>query len=626
MKQLLISTAWSLLMCSGLHAQELYKPRDVKEAYLKGTRSLDGKPGARYWQNTARYDITVTATPPERNISGTETITYVNQSPDTLQSLVIRLIQNVHAPGATREYYEDSAYFNTGIHIDRFSMNGKDRPWKENGYKITWRPVKLNQGLAPHDSIHLSFDWHYEIPLSGQREGVIDSTTFFLAYFYPRVSVYDDVDGWDRMDFKEEQEFYNDFNDYTLHVVVPTGYLVWATGTLRHPESLLQPTYANRLEASMHTDSVIHIVSESDLKAGSITVANPSNTWTFTASNVTDVTTGLSDHFVWDGSSVLVDNATGRTASVQSAYNDTATDFHEAVAVGKHSLDWFSHHLPGVPYPFPKMTVMQGYYGQEYPMMANDESTGKDLNFARFVEEHEIAHTWFPFYMGINETRYGFMDEGWATTLELLIGRVDMGMAADSAFRDFRINTWANHPSPENDIPIMTPGNVLSGEVLGDNEYGKPALGYLAMMDLLGEDLFKKCLHAYMDRWHGKHPIPWDFFYTFDNVSGRDLNWFWNDWYFSPNYIDFSIKGVTAGKGSNDISIENVGGMYAPFDLNVTFTDGSQQVIHKTPAVWEKGNKVITVTIPSAKKIKTLSLDGGVFMDADLTNNTWTAP
>jgi len=290
-----------------------------------------------------------------------------------------------------------------------------------------------------------------------------------------------------------------------------------------------------------------------------------------------------------------------------------------------HALSWLSNNWPGVPYPFPKTTIVQGYAGMEYPMMANDE-TYEDSNFSRFVAEHEIAHSYMPFYMGINETRYGFMDEGWATTFELLIGRDDLGkMQAEKVFRQFRVNGWIRDKNQEEDLPIITPGNNLSGPGLGNNEYGKAALGYLAMKDLLGDEMFKKCLHAYMDRWHGKHPIPWDFFNTYSDVAGKNLNWFWSSWYFSNNYIDMKIASVTrAGKGYS-VNIENVGGFPAPFDLVIKYADGSNESVHETPGLWENNLSAAMVTVNSKKEIASITIDGGIFMDADTSDNTWNA-
>src|SRR5436189_5158147 len=171
----------------------------------------------------------------------------------------------------------------------------------------------------------------------------------------------------------------------------------------------------------------------------------------------------ISDHFVWDGCSVVVDDATKRRAGAYAFYNDTAADYHQVARYARHSLNWLSHNWPGIPYPYEKTTVFHGYAGMEYPMMANDETYG-DTTFSRFVAEHEIAHTYMPFYMGINETRYGFMDEGWATTFELFIGRVDLGGGRIvKKKKQFRIENWKSNPSKEEEIDIITHSNSFNG-------------------------------------------------------------------------------------------------------------------------------------------------------------------
>lgn len=626
MKKIIIICFMGILMHFPGRTQDLYVPRDVQQAFKNQTRAPDGTPGKNYWQNNGRYDITVNVMPPDRNITGEERITYFNNSPDTLPYLVFKLILNIHKPGVARMFDADSDYLTSGVHIDNFTVNGKPAIWREPQSHATWQGIRLPKPLLPHDSVQLSINWHYEISLKSGREGMIDSTTYYLAYFYPRVAVYDDYLGWDRMTFTDGQEFYNDFNDYSLTVNAPKNYIVWATGTLKNPGDVLQPAFARKLEASMHADDIVHIATSDDLAAKNITAQNEVNSWKWTANNITDVALAVSDHYVWDASSVVVDDATHRRASVQSAYNDTAADFHHMVSFGRHALDWFSHNWPGVPYPFPKTTIVQGYADMEYPMMVND-GTNQDTLFSRFVAEHEIAHTWFPFYMGINETRYGFMDEGWATTLELLIGRDDIGKErAETFYKRFRVDGWINDPSAEEDVPIITPGNILSGAAMGNNEYGKPSLGYLAVKDLLGDDLFKKALLGYMERWNGKHPIPWDFFNSISNVSGKNLNWFWTNWYFSNNYIDFSIEKVSKIKSGYAVAIDNIGGYAAPVDIIAVYTDGSSQVFHQTPDIWRENQKHAVVNVSGTKKLQSIRLDGGIFMDADESNNEWTAP
>jgi len=618
--------AFVLLCATALPAQTpqpLYMPRAVKQAFAKGTRSLDGKPGAKYWQNHGRYAITVTAAPPDRAIRGTEQIVYTNNSPDTLRRLVMKLFINIHRPGAPRDEGASENYLTSGVHIDAFSVNGTATPWHDDARFFTVQPVALPTPLVPHDSVRLSLDWHYEISKEAGREGMLDSTTYYLAYFYPRVAVYDDYNGWDTMDFTDAQEFYSDFNDYDVTVRVPANYIVWGTGTLTNAQELLQPDFLERFRSSFASDTTVRIATKSDLAAKSVTKQNGVNAWHFTATNVPDMAFALSDHYDWDGASVVVDDATHRRSSVQAAYNDTAADFHFMVQFGRHALDWLSHNWPGVPYPYEKSTIVQGSADMEYPMMVNDGSNA-DTTFSRFVAEHEIAHTYFPFYMGINETRYGFMDEGWATTFEYLIGVADLGREREEMFfKQFRVNSWAHDPSPLEDLPIITPEDVLKGVAYGNNAYGKPSLGYLAMKDMLGDAEFKKCLHAFMDRWHGKHPIPWDFFDTFNDASGKNLDWFWSNWYFSNNYIDLSLRGVTKTGAGYTATIDNIGGMAAPFDLHVTYADGTAETVHRTPAAWRANQRSTTVSIPAKKVVKSIEITSGIWVDADVTNNKW---
>jgi len=624
MKRLLPPSFLCLAIFS-VSAQELYMPRDIKEAYRKGTRSLDGRPGKNYWQNRGRYNITVTALPPDRNVKGEESITYFNNGPDSIRNPVIKLFLNIHKPGAPRNFGASEDYLTSGMKIDAVTLNGAPYAWKENPNRFTWQAMPLAKALAPHDSMKLTFKWHYEISKQSNREGMIDSLTYFLAYFYPRLAVLDDYNVWDRMNFMDSHEFYSDFNDYVVTVNVPKNYVVWGTGTLQHPESVLQPEILKRFNESFTSNQIINVATKEELAAGKVTTQNAINSWQFIAKSIPDMTFGLSNHYLWDAGSVIVDDATKRRASVQAAYLDAAADYRHMVKFGKHSLDWLSHNWPGIPYPYEKTTIFQGFAGMEYPMMANDESY-QDTTFSRFVAEHEIAHTYMPFYMGINETRYGFMDEGWATTFELLIGRADMDpKKAEELYKQFRVEGWIGDRSSTEDIPIITPGDALTGPGFGNNEYGKASIGYLAMKDLLGDELFKKCLHAYMDRWHGKHPTPWDFFYTFNNVSGKNLNWFWSRWFFESTYIDIAITDVKQAGAGFTALIDNVGGMPVPFDLVANFSDGTTERFHQTPAVWQADQKKANVSIKTKKKIKSLIIDGGIWMDADENNNEWIA-
>lgn len=595
-------------------------PRNVKRAFRYETRSPDGRPGKYYWQNTAKYNISISVAPPNKTVTGTEEVVYTNNSPGPLQNIIIRMTLNSHQPEAPREFPVSSDYLSTGIIIDEYKQNDKVKDWKQVKGN-SWANVKLDQPLAPKSSVKLSFKWHYDLSVQSNREGTIDPTSFFVAYFYPRVSVYDDIDGWDIENFTEGLEFYNDFNDYTFEVNAPKNYIVWATGDLLNPDEVLQPEYAARFKKSLVTDEIVHIATIAELEKRSVTQQKDSLTWKWKADNVSDVAVALSDHYIWDGSSVVVDKKDNRRASVQAAYNKEAKDYEKMVEYGRHTLDWCSNNFPGVPYPFSKTTIFRGFADMEYPMMANDSSF-PDPNFARFVAEHEILHSWFPFYMGINERRYGFMDEGWTTAFENMIGANDLGQAqADELFKNFRVRGWINTASAGGDIPIITPGDSLTGNVTGNNQYGKAALAYLALKDLLGDELFKKSLHEFMNRWHGKHPQPWDMFNSFSNASGKDLNWFFNNWFFTPSYIDLKYENLAEANGGYALTVKNVGGFAAPFNVVINYTDGTTETLHQTPEVWMNNQKETVINIKTTKKIAVVTLDGGIFMDANATDN-----
>ena len=597
-------------------------PRDVQAAFRNETRTADGKPGKNYWQNTARYNISLNVAPPNKTVTGTEEITYFNNSPSTLENIVIRLTLNSHTPEAAREQPISPDYLTSGVHIDEYRENGKVREWRQRP-GATWQNVRLDKKLAPHDSVKISFKWHYDMSVESGREGSLDPTSFFLAYFYPRVAVFDDINGWDRNDFTEGHEFYNDFNDYNFEVNVPKNYVVWATGDLLNPDETLQPEFAGRLKKSFTSDDIIHIATLKELKNNSVTAQKDTVTWKWKAENVSDVAIALSNHYIWDGGSVIVDKAANRRASVQSAYNVEAKDFEKMVEYGKHALDWASNNFPGVPYPYQKTTIVRGVADMEYPMMVND-STQQDPNFTRFIVEHELLHSWFPFYMGINEQRYGFMDEGWTTAFEYMIGRSDLGdERAEGFFKQFRVEGWIRNPSADQDLPIIIPGDARVGAGFFNNEYGKAALGYLAIKDMMGDDLFKKSLHEFIDRWHGKHPLPWDMFNSFNSASGKNYNWFFNNWFFSNGYIDLAVQNVVPSNNGYTLTIKNIGGFAAPVNVVVNYDGGTSEVLHQTPEIWSGNLKEATVNITAQKKIKSIVLNGGIFMDADESNNRW---
>ncbi len=614
-------TIFLILWFSITNAQPLYMPRDIKEAFKKETRSILGTPGKNYWQNKANYIINIETTPPSRIIKGDEKIVYFNNSPDTLKSIFIRLIQNQHLAVAPKEDGAELSSFTTGISIKKFFIEGKEVIWKDPQYNVTLKEIELANALLPHASITINCEWTYELTTNGDREGVIDSTTFFFAYFFPRIAVYDDYIGWDKIPFIGRQEFYNDFSDFVLNVKVPQNYIVWSTGMLQNANEVLEKKYLDRLNESAISDSVIHIVTAEDLKVGNITRNSKYNTWKWTADNIMDVAFGISDHYVWDATSISLDSLRQRVLA-QAAYNDTAWDFHFVAKVTRNTLDLFSKKSPGVAYPYPKMTIFQGYYDMEYPMMVNDNSydTYREMEWTTF---HEMAHTFFPFYMGINESRHAFMDEGWATFLEFELEKAVMPRdSAVDLFTNYRFKNYTKNKTQDVAMPITSPSYFLSGRAYSYNSYAKPSMAYLALKELLGEELFKKSLHYFMTTWNGKHPIPYDFFNCINTASGKDLNWFWNRWFFSNNYVDLGISNVKRINQKYTVSVNNIGGFVVPINLRINYIDGTSEMIYKSPSIWRDQVKA-EIVITTKKKIKEINLENEIFLDSDSSNNEW---
>lgn len=642
MKRIMLVGVVILLAIGQVIAQELYMPRNVRGAYAAGFRSMDGKPGPKYFLNKSVHSIKIRIIPPSPRITGEQEIIYTNNSPMPLAAIYLRYDINVRAPEAMRERPVDPQTLTGPVVIDEFSEDGVVTPYKSLApFKgQTLDAIQLLKPIQPGGSRKLSFKWHYDLGKhsGGDREGIVDPTTYYVAYFYPRIAVFEAANSWDAAFHMGSHEFFGEFNDYTLEVTVPKNFVVWSTGELQNADAVLQPKYAERLKRSYTGDEIIRVATEAEMRAGGVTAQDPMNTWLWTAKNVPDVTFGLSDHYNWDASSVVVDKKTGRRASAQAAYDTASTNFANMVKYIREALDFASNDYPGVPYPYPKMTIFRGFADMEAPMMANDSSQTKDLQVGgvtvtapemqQYVATHEILHTYFPFFMGINERRYSFMEEGWTTAFEYpfnvkLIGKE----RADAMYKDRRVSTWNRlaGTNPGADIPIMTPEDSMTGDVYATNKYGRAAIGYLALRDMLGETEFKRALHVFMDRWNGKHPLPWDMFFSFNNATGRNLNWFWKSVFFDNSYIDLAIGEVKTDSTGTSVVLNNFGGWPAPTDLVVTFNDGTAERIHQGPQTWENSTTA-TVRITQTKAVKSVTLDNGIYLDSNPTDNVWPKP
>jgi hypothetical protein len=314
----------------------------------------------------------------------------------------------------------------------------------------------------------------------------------------------------------------------------------------------------------------------------------------------------------------MVDTVTKRRTRVDAAFNPVHRDYYEVVDFAAKTVQLMSHVFPKWPFPYAHETVFDGLDQMEYPMMVNDNPVEKRED-AITLTVHEVFHTMFPFYMGTNETKYGWMDEGWATLGEwLLAPMIDTAMVDDYGVESTAISSGTN-----NDVPIVTLTPELKGVGTFTNSYPKPGLGYLYVKDYLGDERFIKALHHYISQWQGKHPMPLDFFYSMNEGSGKNLNWFWKRWFFDEGITDMGIKGVTKTSKGYSIQVENKSIKPLPVDLKLEYADGSSEKIHHSIGVWEKGDALIGIEVISVKNLKKVTLGSVHVPDKDKSDNVF---
>jgi len=609
-----------LIFAKDVNAQAtLPVPLNIKTAFDKGTRDANGSPGKNYWQNHASYDIAVNFDPATRLINGTASINYINNSPDTLKEIVFKLYPNIYKKGASRLSNLGPEDITDGVKIEKLAANDELLPDKNYRIDATNMSVRIRP-LLPKASLKFNISYSYTLNKgSHMRTGEVESGAYFIAYFFPRIAVYDDIDGWNRNPYLGTQEFYNDFCDFKTAVTVPADYVVWATGDLKNSAALFKEKYQQRIQQAETTDGYVTIIDSTDLNEP-VTKPGSSNTWIFEASNVTDAVFALSNHYMWQSSSLVVDKATGRRTRVDAAFNPKHKDYFFVAADAHKTVAAMSYQFPKWPFPYSHETVFDGLDQMEYPMMVNDNPL-EDRAESIELTDHEIFHTMFPFYMGINETKYGWMDEGWATIGEWLISP----MIDTTIVDEYGVLGYEKSAGNEIDLPIITLTTQEFGTSMFTNSYPKPAMGYLFVKDMLGDELFYKGLHNYIRNWNGKHPIPYDFFNSMNVGAGKNLNWFWKRWFFDDGVPDLAIAKVSEKGKQKQLLIESKGTKPVPVDISIVYKDGSSEKIHRSIAVWEKGNKNVLININSDKKIRSVKLGSTYVPDVNKKDNVYEA-
>jgi hypothetical protein len=609
---------------------------DFRRAVERGTRTRTGRPGPRHWTQYAQYAIQATLDPATKRLTGRETIRYENRSPDTLTRVVVHVRQNLFAPGAARNGPVPET---RGMELSRVDAQGQTLGavaaiTSNPGYAVdgTVMTIRLPRPLAPNTTADFAFEWAFTVPRDdAPREGT-DGEVFMIAYWYPQIAVYDDVNGWAADQYLGNAEFYMGYADYDVSLTVPAGWLIGGTGELVNADEVLSARTRARLADVRRSPAVVHLVAENErgVTGGATAGQGSSLTWRWRARNVRDFAFGASDQYLWDATIAAVGdrdgNATADTAIVHSFYRPSRIPWawDQSNRYAKHSIEFLSRYL--WPYPYPQMTALDGVVsctGMEYPMITCIGGQRDTLSLYS-VTVHEFAHMWFPMQVGSNETRHAWQDEG--------LTRFNQAQSMREFFRGYDLErtvrgAYLALARSSDEVELMRHGDLYPASTAAYSvaSYQKMATILVMLRAIVGDDTFLRAYREYGQRWLGKHPTPYDFFNTFNDVTGRDLSWFWRTWFYETWTLDQAIAGVRAAGDSVEIVVADRGLAPMPARLTITRQGGRVERVEIPVDVWLRGQRRASVRVARAPEVVRVELDAeDVMADIDRSNNRWT--
>jgi hypothetical protein len=564
-----------------------------------------GRPGPRYWQQRADYTIRASLDTATHTITGTETIRYTNNSPDTLTYVWLQLDQNLYRTssrgaalnpsdarfaGAGVEGGYTLAYTRAVRRTNAAALARVPLPTTVNG---TVMRVDLDRPLPPGQATTLELGYAFPVPEHGSdrtgRERFAAGWLYQIGQWYPRLVVYDDVRGWNTEQYLGQGEFYLEYGDFDVALTVPRSFVVAATGTLANPTEVLTAPERARLAQAAKSDTTVPIIAKTEAgqpftrPAG----AGATLTWHFLAHNVRDVAWAAAASLIWDASGY-------GGALIQSLYPPEANaDWARATEYARHTIKHYSEKW--FPYPYPTaITVAGPVGGMEYPMIVFCSHRSGQRGLFQ-VTTHEQGHEWFPMVVGSNERLYAWMDEGFNTFINIYSELTfyhdsfppGQGLAAQ----------WARFAATRLDEPPILPADRVAPELLGQVEYLKPATGlYLVRHQILDDTTrFDTAFREYIRRWAYKHPTPADFFRTMEDVLGEDLSWFWRGWFYRTDVVDLAVDSVRTRTDSSGttaaVYLSSRGELPMPLDLRLRYANGKSEDVRLPVEIWFLGNR-----------------------------------
>ncbi|NND70860.1 MAG: M1 family metallopeptidase [Rhodothermales bacterium] len=640
-------------------------------------RNAAGAPGPDYWQQQVDYAIEATLDTSSHSIIGSERITYHNNSPDVLKYLWVQLDQNVRSREHSRTYETARALpenispqfrrfvgvepFDGGYTISRVALVD-DGAIAGADYRInnTIMRVNLVQPLNPGESQQLEIDWSYPIPDNGRgaKEKVMDGWLYEMAQWFPRMSVYDDVNGWQTDQFLGRGEFYLNFGNYDVKVTVPWNHIVDATGELQNPEEVLTAEQRRRLQRAYQSEEPVFIVGPDEVMSPQSRPVNSGMlTWHYKAENVRDFAWVSSKTYVWDAAGFTYRE--GETPiKVHSIYPRDAMPLWDKVSTRATLQTLKTYGRLAFEYPYPKAVNVHGpVFGMEYPMVAfcgarpqPDGTYSDGLERALIgVTIHEVGHNWFPMIVASDERKWTWMDEGLNTFLQYYAEQDYAKTYCNSVWTQTEDCSYPSRRGPaanivnymrdEDQVPIMTESDLIHKD-FGNNGYAKPATGLVMLREHVVEPVgFDDAFGDYSKNWMFKHPQPADFFRSMEEGSGENLAWFWRGWFYSTHANNQAISSVTVqqseallgssaqGRHYYRVEVTNEGGLVMPVELLVTYEDGTEDRFDMPVDVWRNNEITYRKGFFSDKVVAKVELDPDeAFADIDRSDNVWETP
>ncbi|HEY6955337.1 MAG TPA: M1 family metallopeptidase [Flavisolibacter sp.] len=539
-------------------------------------RTASGAPGPKYWQQRCDYNIKASLDENKLKITGSETVTYYNSSPDVLTYLWLQLDENEHS-SVNNANYQNSNPMSAAVstqQIDAGSAKGDNgygdiitKLTDASGNKLiytinkTMMRVELPQPLKPGQKFIFNCDWNYKISdrmNMGGRGGYEyfpedGNYLFTITQWYPRLCVYSDFQGWQNHQFTGRGEFALTFGNFKVQMTVPADHVVGGTGVCQNYKQVLSPTQFARWQKAQTAKEPVEIVTLEEAKAAEKKKATSTKTWVFQADSVRDFAWTSSRKYVWDAMPAQIEGKKSKTMCM-SYYGKEAYSLWSkySTKVVAHTIKSYSHFT--IPYPYPVAQSVEAANGMEYPMICfNNGRTNKDGTYSEQTKYamlgviiHEVGHNFFPMIVNSDERQWTWMDEGLNTFVEYLTEEL-----FDPKFPSRRGPAWTitdYMKLPKDQLePIMTNSENIVG--FGPNAYSKPATGLNILREtIMGRQLFDYAFKQYAQRWAFKHPTPADFFRTMEDASGEDLDWFWRGWFYSTDVCDISLDSVKVAK------------------------------------------------------------------------------